>query len=396
MSATSTDTDADLHAFRDQVPVAASRAYLFSGGIAPASLPVLKAIDSWLEIWATDPIRHRSHYRHDLERTRSALATLIGADADGIAITSGTSRASNLATSLIDASAGANVVVDSTTYPSSIMPWLLASRAGVQVRHVSNPPDDDWPAWLEAVDRRTSAIVVSHVDPDTGYRHDLGRLATLAHEQGALLVVDGAQSVGAVQVDVKAMGIDLLAGVSMKWLMGPVGLGFLYARPDLLERAPMLEASYTSATRSPADSLVYAPGGRRLEHGVQNLLGLAGFHAAIEMVDRVGIGAIERRISSLVGACIEGLRARGWSVVTPINPERRAGVIVVEAGDPAGLSAWLRRAGVDVWGYPERHRIRIDPHGFNDAADINRLLASIDLYRDAPPGSSAGTVSHGS
>ena len=234
-----------------------------------------------------------------------------------------------------------------------------------------------------------------HVDPDTGYRHDLGRLATLAHEQGALLVVDGAQSVGAVHVDVKAMGIDLLAGVSMKWLMGPVGMGFSFTlAPTSWSERRCSKPATRARTCPPTDGLVYSRGGRRLEHGVQNLLGLAGFLAAIEMVDRVGMRAMERRISSLVGACIDGLRARGWSVITPTNPARRAGVIVVEAGDPAdpdrvAAACWRGRLGATRSAIASGSTRR-----FNDLADISRLLESIDSYRDAPPGSSAGTASH--
>jgi selenocysteine lyase/cysteine desulfurase len=373
-----------LKSFRDAVPVATSRAYLFSGGIAPASRPALDAMASWLDDWMWNPITHRSRYFEDLEACRLRLAALVRGEADSVAILSSTSRAANVATSLVAAAEGGNVVTDTTTYPSSLYPWLLPGHSGMEVRRLESTPESDPTRWERSIDSRTRAVVISHVDPDTGYRHDLARLSELTRSKGALLIVDAAQSVGAIEIDVEAMGVDILFGVGMKWLMGPPGTAFLWVRRDVLEAAPMVEASYTSASLDPLGVVLPARGARRLEHGVPNLPGLAGFRAALDLVAATGVGSIAWQIERLVTRCLQELGQRGWKTSTPSDPAHRAGVVVLHADDPGAIATELALNGVDVWGYPPRKRVRIDLHGFNTDQDLDRLLRVLDEFSPLP------------
>src|SRR5437867_521571 len=216
-------------AARALFPITAERAYMFSGGLAPAASTVQAALDRWSDLWASDPGTLYAHYQEDWEAAREGFARVIGADPDEIAITDHTSRGSNLAVQMIDAPAGSNVVVDEFTYPSSMYPWQLPAKRHVEIRYVAARDNkialDD---IRRQVDERTIAISVSHVSPLTGFRHDLAALAELAHARGAYLIVDAAQSAGALDVDVSRDGIDLLSCLAMKWLLGPPGVGFLF------------------------------------------------------------------------------------------------------------------------------------------------------------------------
>ena len=113
---------------RSLFPITASRAYLFAGGLAPAATSVRAALDAWSEAWALDPARLYAEYRGEREALRRAFASVIGADADEVALVDGTSRGSNLAVQMIDAPPGGNVVVDEFTYPSALYPGVSRPR----------------------------------------------------------------------------------------------------------------------------------------------------------------------------------------------------------------------------------------------------------------------------
>jgi selenocysteine lyase/cysteine desulfurase len=195
-------------------PIVSTRAYLFSGGLSPAATSVRAAHDRWSEAWMHDPAAPYADYQGEWEFARERFATLIGADPDEVAIVDHTSRGSNLIVQMLPPVAAGNVVVDDYTYPSSIYPWLLSPKANVELRQVRAEENvvrvDD---IARVVDNDTIAISVSHVSPRSGFRHDLVALADLAHAHGAFLIVDAAQSAGALDLDVGKQGVDFLTTV---------------------------------------------------------------------------------------------------------------------------------------------------------------------------------------
>jgi selenocysteine lyase/cysteine desulfurase len=381
----------NLAEFRASFPVTTTRSYLFNGGIAPAATPVREALEAWIERWVHDPAPHFAERNGEWNLVRARLGQLLGCDAASIAITDNTSRASNIAVALVDAPRDSNVVVDEIGYASSLYPWLLPARRHVEVRRARRAGSelgvDD---FARLVDDRTVAVSVSHVSHANGHRHDLAALAAIAHERGALLIVDAAQSAGAIRVDVREMGIDLLAGLSMKWLLGPPGVGFLYAHPRLLDHAVPPEvgnigARLTGREDDPADltPLTYAPGGRRFEVGMADLAALTAFRAALDLILGVGIEAIEAQVLRLSGRIIEALGSREVFVPTPLDPALRAGVISVPAPCAPELERFLRSRKVDTCALtipPFGDLLRVDPHGFNNDDDVDRFIEGFDAF----------------
>jgi selenocysteine lyase/cysteine desulfurase len=257
-----------------------------------------------------------------------------------------------------------------------LLPWRLPELQHVEVRRTQGPLGTNGIADL--VDDRTAAIIVSHVDGITGYRHDLAELAAVAHRHGAVLVVDAAQSVGAVNVDVERDGFDLLVGLSMKWLLGPPGIGFLYARPGLLDATPPPQLGYLGTRLDDDGNLLHVDGAKRHELGIGNLIGYAGFRAALELVAGVGIEAIESRVMSLAEHTIRELTARDLTVLTPAG-SAHAGVVALRTERAQAAAAFLRARQVDVWGYADG-RIRVDPHAFNTSDDIERFVVELDAF----------------
>jgi len=190
-----------------------------------------------------------------------------------------------------------------------------------------------------------------------------------------------AQTAGVVPIDLDAEGVDMAVGTTMKWLLGPPGIGFLCARTEHLESTPGLDLGYMAVDVAgeewPQATLPPLwPDSRRLELGMPSLPVLMPAAAGINLLLEVGIEAVERQVAELVTYCMDGLVELGISVRTPSDPKERAGVIAFDLPEAYELATHLARIGVDVGGYAFGLG-RIDPHGFNTIEDIDRCLGGI-------------------
>ncbi len=370
----------DLAEFRAQFPVTRTRAYLFSGAITPAAAPVRAAWDEWSQRWSDDP---NSVYTGEMmigamDGLRAAFAQLIGAGPASVAITDNTCRAANIAIRILAGRPG-NVVIDSSTYPSSAYPWYVQEGREVRFVDTSGAPDPT-AALVERIDAGTLAVCITHVAPFSGHRHDLRAIAAAAHRHGATMLVDAAQSTGVVPIDVAAEGIDALVTTAMKWLLGPPGIGFLYLSPALLASAPTLDVGYLGLDAPlgewPPNRMppVFADA-RRYELGLPSLPGVFAARAGIDLLLEVGVEHVHAHVEALATRCIEGLSERGADVVTPADPAARAGVIVARHADVQRVFDVCRERRVDIGAIGD---LRIDPHGFNSDDDIDRFLAAYD------------------
>jgi len=368
----------ELAEFRRQFPITRTRAYLFSGALAPAAAPVRAAWDDWSSSWSTDPnhIYTVEMMIGAMDELRGSFARLIGAPPESVAITDSTSRAANIAVRILAARRpGGNVVIDDGTYPSSAYPWQAAG--GHEIRFV---PTDDSPdpaaALAERIDERTAAVCICHVAPFTGRRHDLRAVADGAHAHDAPVLVDAAQSAGAVPIDVAADGVDALVTTAMKWLLGPPGIGLLYLSPELLANAPVLDVGYLGLDAQlgewpPQEMPPVHPDARRYELGLPSLPGVLAARAGVDLLLDLGMEAVHARVQALATRCIDGLAEQGADIVTPVDTAARAGVIAVRHPDPGAVFAECRRCGVDIGAIG---CIRVDPHAFNDESDVDRFL----------------------
>jgi selenocysteine lyase/cysteine desulfurase len=370
---------------RQCFPITRTRAYLFSGGLAPAATSVREVHDRWTEAWMYDPTTPYAAYLGEWEHARQSFATLIGAEPNEVAIVDHTSRGSNLIVQMLDAPASSNVVIDEYTYPSSIYPWLLAPKAHVELRQVKareNAIDIDDLAHV--VDDHTVAISASHVSPTSGFRHDLAALAELAHAHGAFLIVDAAQSAGALDLDVRKLGVDFLATCAMKWLLGAPGVGFLYVAREHVDRFAPPHVGYAGVRRPPGvavtNPLEFLPGARRHEQGMPSLAGVAASGAGLDLLLDIGTRTVEQHVIELSGQCIEGLLRRDLKLYTRPEPEHRAGVVALPVIGGQRIVRFMRERAVDIWTDPSETLLRIDPHVFNDSEDLARLFAGIDDF----------------
>ncbi len=320
-----------------------------------------------------------------LEGARNAAAELLGADPSTVAIcTSFTDALCQVAWWLRPAK-GQNVVSSDADFPSVTYPWhRIAEDTGCEVRLVSvldDPDGFDVDKIAEQVDSATAAICISHIQYLTGHRLDLHDLATLAHDRGALLIIDATQSAGQVPIDVAAAGVDVLITGSYKWLCSTFGAAACYLSPQVLERFRPPFVGWRS-TEHPysldARWLPLAATARRMEYSTMSYSSAIAFGHAIRYVSAMSLDEVAAHNAQLASQVIDGLTSRGAELLTPADPRRRAGTVTARfpGRDGEAIAGELTQRGVIV--SPRVGSTRFSMHFYNNTDDVDRALAVLD------------------
>jgi len=318
------------------------------------------------------------YWVEQLEGARRSVAVLLNAAEDEVAVTTSVSAGVSALASGLDFRSGRDkVVLTDFEFPTIGQIWHAQERRGARIVHV--PPGSDGTIPLErfdaAIDEETALVSVTHVCFRNGVRNDVAGVIELAHERGALVLVDAYQTVGSLPVDVRALGCDFLAGGVLKYLLGSAGLGFFYCRRDLVER---IEPTATGwfADRNIFEMDIYdyspAPTARRFEAGTPPIPAIYAGIAGIELMREIGIEETEAHVRELNGLLLAGLDELGARVVTPRSSEQRGALLCVASMDVDRLVAVLADGGVVTSSRDDN--LRISAHCYNTAEDVATVL----------------------
>lgn len=319
-------------------------------------------------------------------RCRSALAELIGASANEIALVPNTTFGISLAAALVANGPPGDIVVSAGEFPANVLPWKSLERLGFRL--VVVPCDSDaWPdesALVAAVARQgVRALSVSMVQFASGHRADLIRLGAACKAHDVLFCVDAIQGLGATPFRVQEVRADVVAAGGQKWLCAPWGSGFAWIREELLGRFDPPVASWLALQGSPVilDTQEYGQEWRRNARkfepatlGVQDYLGLAG---SVEVLLEMGMESIRDHILRVHEPLIEWASTRSdvrmW---TPSQPERRAGIIsfFIEEAEAAVSALRRERVVFSVWD----GAIRFAPHFYNTVEEMERVVEILE------------------
>ena len=372
----------DLASYRAEFPVTHEWAYLNHAAVAPLPQRVVDTVCAFLHARQMGDMA-LVDWPPATEEARGLAARLLGAVPEEIAFINSTSDGLNLAANVLPIAPGENVILCDAEFPANVYPWINLERRGVEVRIIPNDGGGLSPAALEAaLDERTRVVTVSSVEFLSGYRADLPALSRLCHAAGAYLVVDGIQSLGVVPMDVHAAGIDMLVTQGAKWLMAPIGIGFLYVRQELIRELQPAYAYYRAVT-SPEPWLEYdwtlRPDACRFEVSSPNVAGLYGLRTSLALLLEVGIERIYAHVLDLTDRLLAGLDRLGAEVLTPRSRERRGGIVTCRTADAPADWQRLHEAHVQVSlreGY-----LRISPHFYNVPEEIDRFLDVLESAR---------------
>jgi selenocysteine lyase/cysteine desulfurase len=358
---------------RADVPACESCAYLNTGASGPAPRRVVEAVAAAQRRQEFEACE-AGHYEVAGELRGAARETLAGhlsCRPRDVALVSSTGDGLSRIANAVEWEPGDRVVRTDFEHPSGVLPWRRLQAEGVEVTTVSCPggrlPMDD---YREAV-AGASLVCLSSESWLHGTRLPVAEAVEVAHDAGALVVVDAVQTVGQHPVDVTEWGADAVCASGHKWLLGPWGTGFCYVDPESLAefRPRHLGARSTVAPTGPG--FEYHPDARRFEVSTMALAPFAGLVEAIEVIEAVGMETIEARIERLTDRLKAGL---GDRLLSPEPYE--SGLVAFDVDDAPGFVDRAADAGVAVRDLPSG-AVRASVHAFNVAADVDALCALV-------------------
>lgn len=355
----------------------ATAVHLNNAGVSPMSK---RAVDAAADVVATmcngslGMGRALSRY----EAARGTFAKLVGCDSNNLAFFQTCAAAISQVAFGFPLSSGDRIVRLDQEYPSNAYPWhRAAERAGAVVDVVATNPDwsIDHKALVDAIGPKTKIVAVSWVQFQTGAVVDLARVVAVAHAVGAIVVVDAIQGLGVLPFDMRALGVDAVCGGTHKWLLGPVGQGFLAVSDRLREQlVPVLQGAITYGTPDDAVVVDKPPRSdiRRFEPGTPMLFGAICGAASTSLLLDIGIPRVLAEARAVGDAVVELALSRGF-VVRPrdIGPI----VTVVPPGDIKEISARLIDDDISIG--LRGGGLRFAPHAFNTVADVERVFSHL-------------------
>jgi selenocysteine lyase/cysteine desulfurase len=319
----------------------------------------------------------------DVEKSRALFARLVGAEADGVALIPSVSYGIAVAAANVKVESGEDILILEDQFPSNVYSWReLAARKEAKVVTVPRPPDHDWTsAVLGHLGENTAVVAVPNCHWTDGSLLELRRIGGRAREVGAALVVDGIQSLGAHPVDVAEVGPDFLVASAYKWLLGPYGVGFLYVGEDYREGAPIEHNWINRRGSENFSGLVgyedaFQPGARRYDVGERsNFVLLPMATEALRQILDWGVENVSETVGTLTDAIEEEAKKRGIEAIPAQRRARHMVGLKLGSHAPQDLAARLAREGVFVSVRGES--VRLSPHLYNTAEEVDRLFAAL-------------------
>jgi len=365
---------------RREFPVAEHYIYLDHAGVAPVSLRVMRAVETFLSESVQAGAFHYPKWAQQIVDIRRSCGELINAESDEIAFVKSTSHGLSIVAEGLDWKAGDNVLIFEKEFPSNIYPWLNLARKGVEVKFI---PSCNGRILIDDIERlidpKTRLIAISSVQFANGFRIDLVKVGEICRKKNVLFCVDAIQSLGLIPMDVKGYHIDFLSADAHKWLLGPEGIGIFYCRGELAEALhPPLIGWKSVQNDFDFDHVDFRlkTNALRFEEGSMNLMGIIGLGAAIGLLLEIGIPAIEKRVLDLGDLIIRKADKRGYALLTPKSREERGGNITVSGKfDPVEMRDALREKGIMV--NCRGGGIRVSPHFYNTEEEIEKLFSAM-------------------
>ena len=321
------------------------------------------------------------------EAARAGFADLVNADPNEIAVTTSISAGVSAVLSGLPFDKGrSKIVVSDFEFPTIGQIAHAQELRGGRVVHVPAGPDTTIPLehFDEAIDEETALVCIAAVCYRNGSRIDLEGVIRLAHERGALVLVDAYQAVGALPIDVRALDCDFLAAGVLKYLLGSAGLAFLYCRSELVERIlPTQTGWFADRDIFQMDIHDYSPAStaRRFEAGTPPVPSIYAGIAGMELMKEIGIEETASHVRELTTLLIDGVEEElGGRVVTPHDPARRGPLVAVASKDERALVAALERERIVT--SCRDGNLRISPHCYNNREDIEAVLAALGRHQD--------------
>jgi selenocysteine lyase/cysteine desulfurase len=371
-------------AIRGEFPIFETATYLNSCSQGALSRRVRDAVEGWLAGWDENGAEWDFWVERN-EAFRSTIAALLHAGADDVAVTTSVSQGVSALVSALPLDRGRNrIVISEYEFPTVGQIAHAQELRGAQVVHVQPEDDGSIPAerFAEAIDERTALVCCTTLSYRSGHRHDVAAIAEAAHAAGAIVLADSYQACGAVELDVRSLGADVVTGGTVKYLLGTAGLGFMWVRPEVRKALVPTQTGWFADEDIFAMSIAdYSPheSARRFDSGTPPVPALYAGVAGVGLVAEAGVPVVESHVGGLVGRLLDGLDAMGATVVTPRELARRGPLVCVRSTNVDALVASLAAERIIVSSREDKLRVAL--HLYNLDEDVDTLLDALARHR---------------
>ena len=369
---------------RAEFPIFEHTIYANSCSQGALASRVRAAAEAWLAGWDENGAEWEYWVERN-EAARAAFAGLLHAESDDVAVTTSVSQGVSALVSALDLSGERNrIVISDYEFPTVGQIAHAQELRGAEIVHVRPEADGriSLDRFAEAIDERTALVCCTAVSFRSGHRHDVSAIATLAHAQGALLLADSYQAIGALELDVRTLGADVVTGGTVKYLLGSAGLAFMWLREPLPSELVPTQTGWFADEDIFAMSIAdYSPHAtaRRFDSGTPPVPSLYPGVAGMELVADVGIAAIEAYVRTLVDRLLAGLDEFSATVATSRGPLEYGPLICVVSTDPNALVDALATERIVT--STRDSNLRISLHLYNVEDDVDRILEALAANR---------------
>jgi selenocysteine lyase/cysteine desulfurase len=377
-----------LHDVRRLTPITQEYAYFQSSGFSPKMEPVIEETARWARFHNAGAVAPGVHDKvlNAFEGTREKVARSINADTDEIVLGENTTIGINVVANGIDWQPGDNVILSDKEHPGNRITWYShVRRYGIELRFLPVVHDEEvmLDAFLPLLDARTRVVSISHVCRRTGQRLPVRPLIDMAHNRDVPVLLDGAQSYGAITVDMRALDCDFYAFSGHKYIMAPQGTGGFYVRRDRIEwLKPSWIGSHSQKDFDNEGGLTLLDEAKRFEFGTRNLADQVGFGYALDCWQEIGwsnVFAYIQEYTDRTKAALQGVP--GLVLHTPLSYEKSSGIVTFSIPGHTAAEIQERLLEEKVLVSPlekDGALIRVSTHVFNDEGDLARLVAGIE------------------
>ncbi len=372
-------TDDELR--RNEFPVTREKIFLGHAGVCPLPRRVADAISDCAQKSTLGD--QEAFMLSRLDDARKLGAQLLNCQPDEIALVGPTSLGLSLVASGLNFRKGDNVLIYHDDYPSNVYPWMALAARGVEVRllNIKTFGAIRTVDVMGQVDENTKLVALASCHFISGFRIEIDAIGKFLRERGILFCLDAIQTLGAFPTTVEH--VDFLAADAHKWLLGPCGAGIFYVRRDLQEKLnPPIYGWHN--VRSPnfvaQEKIEFRSGAVKFEAGTQNLVGLVGLIASMELALEIGVENIAAELLRKRAWLVPALQAKGFTVLNADAKTQNASGIVsfFQLGkDLAPLNQKLADAGIVASLRTNRagqNFIRLSPHFYNTDAELRLVL----------------------
>ena len=368
---------------KDRFPIVSRAVYANSCSQGALSVDVRAAYEQYLSDW-DEKGAPWVLWIEQAERARGRFARLLNASTDEVAVTTSVSTGvSSLLSGLRHPEGRNKIVISDFEFPTIGQITHAQELVGKKVHHVAVASDATIPLerLAEAIDEDTGLVAITYVSFRTGSKTDVAEVIRLAHEAGALVLVDAFQAVGAIPIDVGELNADFVVGGTLKYLLGSAGLGFLYCRQDLLSQiVPTQTGWFADEDIFEMDIYDYSPSAsaRKFESGTPSIPNIYAGIAGMDLMHEIGIAATEQHVGRLIDLLVEGIDRIGARMVTPRDPAKRGPMVAVATTDEAAMVGAL--AEDDILTTARDGNVRLSLHAYNSEEDIVAMVDGLERH----------------